>query len=294
MNGILAHSGMSGSLSKPPPIQCRFCGKDEEQTQIEHPFIKELRWVSLACDCEVKEIERQRNEQAAKAKRARISRVLKLSSAMEDIRSMGFNNFKMREGSKSAYNEIVSAVKNFDERKRQGVFIFGETGNGKSHLTAAGGNELIKQGYAVIYITEKDLFSRLQATKNFNNKESFGEIMSACLDADLLIWDDFMSSQRLSDDERDWIFQIINGRERANKPIWITSNITPKEFESGEIAYRLDDKGRVWWRLLGNMDCVFNEALNYRKSKAMAKAMGISIDEYEMRVREQMRIQKEK
>lgn len=288
MNGILAHSGMSGSSSKPPPIQCRFCGKDEEQEQIEHPFIKELRWVSLACDCEIEEIERQRSEQVAKKKRARINKVLRLSSAMEDIKSMTFSNFKRREGSNSAYNEIVSAVTNFDERKRQGVFIFGETGNGKSHLTAAGGNELINRGYAVIYITEKDLFSRLQATRNFNNKESFSEIMSACLDADLLIWDDFMSSQRLSNDEKDWIFQIINGRERANKPIWITSNITPEEFESGEIAYRLDDKGRTWWRLLGNMDCVFNEALNYRKSKAMANALGINIDEYEIRVREQM------
>ncbi|XGA31188.1 ATP-binding protein [Virgibacillus sp. CBA3643] len=194
---------------------------------------------------------------------------------------MSFSNFDPRKGSEDAQKEVKDAVENFKDRGKLGVFIFGETGNGKSHLTASGGNELINKGYAVIYITEKDLFSRLQATKNFKNEESFQEIMGACLEADLLIWDDFMSSQNLRPEEKDWIFQIINGRERANKPIWATSNITPKEFESEEIAYKLDDKGRTWWRILGNMNCVFNRATNYRKSKAMSRAMGISIEEYE-------------
>lgn len=287
MNKILARSGMSGSSSKPSPIQCEHCGKDKPQMQIEHPFRGVLHWVSCACPCEVKAQEDFKRDQEARKRNVRINRALKLSSAMDDIKSMTFDNFKMREGSRSSRDEIIDAVMNFDERKRQGVFIFGETGNGKSHLTAAGGNELIKRGYAVIFITEKDLFSRLKATNNFNNPETFGEIMNACLDADLLIWDDFMSSQRLSNDEKDWIFQIINGRERANKPIWMTSNLTTAEFESGDIAYLLDDKGRTWWRIIGNMNCIYNQAMNYRKSTAMAKALGISVEEYEMKIREE-------
>lgn len=281
MEQILSQAGMSDSLDKPDPVQCDFCGKDKPQIQMQHPIKDEMRWVHCACPCEIKRHEDFKKEQELKKRKVKINRALKLSSAMEDIKSMTFDNYKIRDGAQQAYEEIRSAVINFDERKKLGVFIFGETGNGKSHLTAAGGNELISKGYAVIYITEKDLFSRLLATKNFNNKESFGEIMGACLDADLLIWDDFMSSQRLSNEEKDWIFQIINGRERANKPIWATSNITPDEFQSDAIAYKLDDKGRTWWRILGNMECIFNQATNYRKSKAMSRAMGISIDDYE-------------
>lgn len=272
---------MSDSLSKPEPVKCKHCGEDKPQTQIEHPFKKEMRWVTCACPCEIELEEQFKREQEAHARKVRINKVLKLSSSMEDIKAMTFDNYKMRSGAEQSYQEIKDAIENFEGRGKLGTFIFGETGNGKSHLTAAGGNELIKQGYAVIFITEKDLFSRLQATKNFRNEESFQEIMGACLDADLLIWDDFMSSQRLTNEEKDWIFQIINGRERANKPIWATSNITPEEFESDEIAYRLDDKGRTWWRIIGNMNCVFNRAKNYRKSKAMARAMNISIEEYE-------------
>lgn len=283
MEKILKKAGMSDSSSKPEPVKCEHCGEEKPMMQIKHPFKKEMRWVVCACPCEIKREEEFKRKQEAYERRNRINKALKLSSSMEDIKVMTFDNYKMRKGAESAHKEIENAVQHFEKRGKLGTFIFGETGNGKSHLTAAGGNELVKQGYAVIFITEKDLFSRLQATKNFRNEESFQEIMGACLDADLLIWDDFMSSQRLTNEEKDWIFQIINGRERANKPIWATSNITPEEFESDEIAYRLDDKGRTWWRIIGNMNCVFNRATNYRKSKAMARAMGISIEEYEKR-----------
>lgn len=275
MKNILKKAGMSDSLDKPEPIKCDKCKEDKPQTQVEHPFTKQMHWVHCACPCEIKEMEDFKCEQENKAKRIRIERLLRLSSSMEDIKSMTFENYHVREGTEESFKEINDAIENFKDRGKLGVFIFGETGNGKSHLTAAGGNELIKREYSVIYITEKDLFSRLQATKNFRNKESFQEIMGACLEADLLIWDDFMSSQSLKPDEKDWIFQVVNGRERANKPIWATSNITPEEFESDEIAYKLDDKGRTWWRIIGNMNCVFNRATNYRKERAIKRAKGL-------------------
>lgn len=263
------------------PVPCEICGENRPQIQVEHPFRKVEVWVHCACPCVVASNEEFKRDQDSKKRRVRINRALKLSSAMDEIKSMTFDNYKIRPGTESAYQEVRSAVDKFDARGRLGVFIFGETGNGKSHLTAAGGNELISKGYAVIFIAEKDLLSRLQATRNFNNKESFSEIMGACLEADLLIWDDFMSSQRLSNDEKDWIFQIVNGRERANKPIWYTSNITPSEFESDSTAYKLDDKGRTWWRIIGNSECIFNRATNHRKAYAMSRAMGISVEEYE-------------
>jgi len=131
-------------------------------------------------------------------------------------------------------------------------------------------------------MTEKDLLSRFNSTKNFNNKESFYEIMEACVNADLLIWDDFLSSQRITNEEKDWIFQIVNGRERANKPIWATSNLTVAEFQNDQTAFKLDDKGRTWWRLIGNMNCIFNKASNYRKAKAMARVTGVTVDEYDL------------
>lgn len=280
MDNMLKDMGMSNSTDKPVK-HCDECGEVRPVTEVEHPFKNKMFWAVCACPCVIESMDKFEKDQFAKSRKLRIERALKLSSAMEDIKSMTFSNFKRREGTESARTGIIDAVKNFKKLGKLGVLIFGETGNGKSHLTAAGGNELIDQGYAVIFITEQDLMSRLQATRNFRNEESFGEIMNACLEADLLIWDDFMSSQRLSNDERDWIFQIFNGRERANKPIWATSNLTPEEFESPATAYKLDDKGRTWWRIVGNMNCIFNQGKNHRQSQAMARMMNVSIDEYE-------------
>lgn len=239
------------------------------------------RWTVNACECEIKRMDNWKREQENREKKRRIQEALKISSDIEDLKSMTFENYEPRKGTEQAVREVRKAVQNFDNRGKQGLLIFGVTGNGKTHVTAAGANELMAKGYSVVFMTEGDLLDRFNATKNFRNQETFSDIMRACIDADLLVWDDFMSSQRLSLDEKDWIFQIFNGRERANKPIWATSNMTPDEFESDEMVYKLDDKGRTWWRIIGNMTCVFNRAGNLRKARVLAQASGISVEEYE-------------
>ncbi|MGO4888019.1 ATP-binding protein [Anaerobacillus sp. MEB173] len=278
-NGLMTALGqlpISNSISK--LIVCDYCKKEKKQVLRHIPLVGK-RWTVNACKCEIDKIDEMRREQKQREKLIRIERALKLSSTNTELRNMTFSNFNVRPGCEQAVTEIKTAVNDFVQRGRLGVFIFGETGNGKSHLTTAGANELIERGYSVIYLTEKDLYSRLQETKRFSNKETLLEIMNACLESDLLIWDDFMSSQRLTDDEKDWTFQIINGRERANKPIWMTSNLTPEEFDHPSTRYRFDNKERTWWRLLGNMNCVYNRATNYRAVQAMERIKGMMRDE---------------
>ncbi|WNF36446.1 ATP-binding protein [Bacillaceae bacterium IKA-2] len=279
LNQLMTSLGASNSLSK---INCEKCGKERKQIQVDHPFEDRKVWVPVACECVIKALDDVSKNEASRYKQNKINRALKLSSSYKELRELTFDNYKHRPGNETAYKEVVDAVNNFGHRNKLGVFIFGETGNGKSHLTAAGGNRLIELGFSVVFMTEKDLLSRFNATKNFNNEESFHEIMTACVTADLLIWDDFMSSQKLSNEEKDWMFQIVNGRERANKPIWATSNLTVQEFKDERTAFKLDDKGRTWWRLIGNMNCVFNKSSNYRQVKAMARVTGVTADEYDM------------
>lgn len=279
----IEHLPMSSSTNK-KPLTCSFCGKVKERIQKFVPLLGK-RWVTVACECELKDLENQKLEQEQKRKKERIIHALKLSSSLDDIQKFSFENFRMRPGTEAAFDEIQDAVLKFEERGSLGVMLFGISGNGKSHLTAAGGNELIKRGYSVIFLTEKDLLSRLNSTRNFRNEESFAEIMNACIQADLLVWDDLLSSQRLSLDEKDWIFQIVNGRERAGKPIWATTNLSESQFDNPQTAYLLDDKGRTWWRLIGNMNCVCNRATNHRKLQAIARMKGISPEMLDQQLR---------
>lgn len=263
---------VSNSTSEP---KCPICGNDKPKVKVKHPFKDEMTEVVAACECEIKEIEEFKKLQKMRERKRQIDRILKMSSELENIRELTFENYKARPGNEVLIKEVKKAVKNFANHGGMGLFIFGESGNGKTHATAAGGNELLKRGYSVIFLTEKDLLSRLKATNNYNNHETFSDVMGAAIGADLLIWDDFLSSTRLTGEEKDWIFQIINGRERAKRPIWYTSNLTPEEFQSKEIETVLDPKGRTWWRILNNTIPIFNRATNYRKEQVMKRVRGL-------------------
>ena len=262
----------SNSTSEP---LCPICEKEKPKVEVKHPFKDEMTEVTAACPCEIKELEAFERAQKMQVKKRKIDRILKMSSELDKIKELTFENYLSRQGNESVIEEVKKAVNNFDESEGIGLFIFGISGNGKSHATAAGGNELLKRGYSVIFLTEKDLLNRLKATNNFNNHETFSEVMNASVNADLLIWDDFLSSTKLSPDEKDWMFQIINGRERAGKPIWFTSNLTPEEFQSEKIETVLDPKGRTWWRILNNTTPVLNRASNYRKEQVMKRVKGM-------------------
>lgn len=263
----------SNSISKPT---CPICGNDKPKVKIKHPFKDEKTEVVAACPCEIKEMENFERKQRYQARKRRIDRILKMSSELENIKELTFENYITRPGNKILVEEVKKAVENFKQSSGMGLFIFGVSGNGKTHATAAGGNELLKRGYSVIFLTEKDLLSRLKATNNFNNHETFSDVMGAAIGADLLIWDDFLSSTRLSGEEKDWIFQIINGRERAKRPIWYTSNLTPNEFQSKEIETLLDPKGRTWWRIMDNTIPIHNKATNYRRERTLKRAKGMN------------------
>ena len=270
----------SSEKDKPEPRPCEHCGTEKPQLFLEIPLIGK-RWVYAACPCEKQRQEEWDKEQEQREKNHHIKKLLHLSSSIEQLRKLKWETLKVRKGMETSMEAVKDAVKEFKERGNLGVFLFGESGNGKTHITAAGANELLDLGYSVIFLTEKDLLSRFRETDHFNNEERFFEIMNACLEADLLVWDDFLSSQKLDKKEKDWIFQVVNGRERANKPIWYTSNITPDEFSSGKYAKVLDDKERTWWRIIGNNVCLYNRASNFRRIQAFSRTKGIPIEQLE-------------
>ncbi len=70
--------------------------------------------------------------------------------------------------------------------------MYGETGLGKTHLSLAIANEVIKKGFSVVYDSAQNLFTRLE-------KERFGREGGNTEDTvhrDLLIW--MISAQSLT------------------------------------------------------------------------------------------------
>lgn len=108
------------------------------------------------------------------------------------------------------------------------LFLFGDTGVGKTFLSHCIAYELIQKGYSVLYFSAYEMFQIL-ADSTFSRETSSAITRDSILKADLLIIDDlgteltnsFISSQ---------LFLIVNERLSGNRPTVISTNYDLKTF----------------------------------------------------------------
>lgn len=117
------------------------------------------------------------------------------------------------------------------ENRRNGLYISGGYGTGKTYLAAAIANQLLEGGRQLIFTTVLDLLGNIRSSFDvsyapYAPKE--GELMRRYAEAPLLILDDIGSEQ-----PTEWgvatVYAIINARYELYRPIIITTNYTDQE-----------------------------------------------------------------
>lgn len=119
-----------------------------------------------------------------------------------------------------------------------GLFMMGSTGLGKTHLSLAIANNLIKKGYCVIYGSVPELLRQLDK-EQFKNAD--GDTMSLITECDLLILDD-LGAENNTDRYTSLLYEMINARQSRSIPMIINTNLS-----AGSIKERYQD--RLWSRL---------------------------------------------
>lgn len=119
-----------------------------------------------------------------------------------------------------------------------GIFMIGATGLGKTHLSLAIANELIKKGWSVVYNSVPELLRKLNS-EQFGNSD--GDTMRIITDCDLLILDD-LGAEHNTEYSSSVVYQLLNARVAHNRPMVVSTNL-----EMGEIKSRYQD--RIWSRL---------------------------------------------
>ncbi|KZD53641.1 ATP-binding protein [Bacillus pacificus] len=239
---------------------CEHCNKYIAAITIEVPQLRIKNKILPTCECVVEREEAKIREAQNFAKKREIEKLFSISNLGERFSKSTFESFLDRNGSETAYKVAVKYVKTFKEWKGESLLLWGEPGNGKTHLAAAIVNELSKKGYIVVFQSVPELLQRIRSTFNSENKENETQIMRALLECDLLILDD-IGAEKTTEWVEEKLFNIIDGRYRKELPTLYTSNLEPKELKH-QVGKRSYD------RMVETSLTVKNEAASYRREIA--------------------------
>lgn len=244
----------------PEPKTCEFCGKT-----LYHYGLKDFmgkREVFLwfeepeRCTCEAAqeywreqerlkaeaEAAKRRQEEADRIQR-RIAKLIKDSGMRGRFTNRTFDKFEVNEINRKAFEKCKRYADNFPimlptkddrgnvvppKRERNGLFITGSFGTGKTHLASSIANQLMQGGTPVICMTMIDLLAKIKNSFDTEEQATEAEIMKLYEEIPLLIIDDIGSEQ-----PTEWgstrIYAIINARYEAYMPTIVTTNYTGDE-----------------------------------------------------------------
>ena len=130
-------------------------------------------------------------------------------------------------GAVKVANKFIENFKDSDTN----IFIYGNTGSGKTFLVNCIAKEIIEQGFSVVYLSAVHFFDVLSERmyKNYDDpsKTDRLEIAGSC---DLLIIDD-LGTELVNSFTQSALFDCINDRILKGKHTIISSNLSLKELQ---------------------------------------------------------------
>lgn len=212
------------------------------------------------CKCKQEMFDKQAEEDA---KRDHIQRI-------RELRSLGFPDAEMSKWTFEA-DDLENAkvtktaklyVEKFQKMKEEnvGLLLYGSVGTGKTFIAACIANALIDKGYPCLVTNFARLVNKLSSLKD--DKQ---EYLDSLNEFDLLVIDD-LNSERNTEFMNELVFNVIDSRCRAEKPIIVTTNLTQEEMrEAKEIR-----KERIFSRLSEMCIPIEVKAENDRRKQKLA------------------------
>ena len=214
--------------------------EEKEQMLLELGYDKD--YLSMDYECKhCKDTGFVDGEKCSCLKQKIIDALYNQSNIKEQLQKENFNNFRIDYYSEQFVDnttettarqniaEIVKLskdfVKNFDS-SFENLFIFGETGVGKTFLTNCIAKELIDTSHSVIYMSSIKLFDLL-AKEAFNkqNDNDYSFRSGDLLTCDLLVIDD-LGTEMINSFTTSSFFNLINERFLNQKSVIISSNLS--------------------------------------------------------------------
>lgn len=176
------------------------------------------------------------------------------------FRSRRFSNFCAGDGNQRAYEVARDWSANFNREDGQGFLIYGNTGNGKTHLAVAAMLEVHESFHLpAIFAVAPAVFNRLKQL--IRTPEEYARILDAYMNIPLLVLDDIdkvsQNQGKLSPWSKETMYLLINHRYEFLLPTICTSNLSPQKLRP-----LLGDA--IISRMMEMMTCVENTGIDVR------------------------------
>lgn len=186
---------------------------------------KDLGLVGIPCECQRKYKEGIRRREFDDNRIRQIKDNAKACFVADTLRDVTTERY-------TKDNKYMQAIKsyayNFGEHLEngRGVVLAGKSGTGKTISALCLANLLLDRGYRVCFKLQKTI--AYEANEDFNKRNSY--LNDLIYNYSLLVIDEF-NLVDCTDNEREIIFYIIDGRAKAKKPTVLTTNHKAKSFE---------------------------------------------------------------
>lgn len=129
---------------------------------------------------------------------------------------------------------LASYCRGFAERVGTGadeesLLLMGDVGLGKTFLCSAIANVLVAAKRQVVYFTLSEFMDLVRLYK-FDDDGEYRDGIQRLLDADLIVLDD-LGAEKVTEFAVQELFNIINHRMNRQKPMIVSTNLTPGEIQ---------------------------------------------------------------
>lgn len=183
------------------------------------------------CKCQEEAIAKERKKRKAEENLLKFQKLKSLSLLGKRYDNATFETIDINRPS-----DFVDAVKrckryceNWDNVRKQGlgIYLYGDVGTGKSHLTACIGNYLLSKMIPVLFTNFFEISKQIK--KSFSdNSITESDFIEKLATIDLLIIDDIGTEQMVKNGEKTWlqdkIYDVVNARYVNKKPTIFSSN----------------------------------------------------------------------
>lgn len=189
--------------------------------------------VSCQCVCQ-QEYEKKRREMDAHREEMRMIQRRKDASMMDSkYHGAVFSSYEETADNSKVLKVAKNYVRKFEEmyKQNQGILLYGPVGTGKSYTAACIANALLDQNISVIMTSFVKILQNIQ----YQNEADYIEMLNS---AKLLILDD-LGTERNTDFALEKVYNIIDSRSRASKPMILTTNLELSEMmDTQDIRYK--------------------------------------------------------